>query len=286
MRVELVRAAAAAATIGIGMSAQAASLIYSEVFPIDTSESDRKVRAFNEGWVGAQQGGSFNTAAVQDGQIAEGQGNTPEPGFAVNSNPVGPVSPTTGNIFYSRDDRRNVYVFTEEFSFPLHNLVKVQFDSRNSTNPPTDSQFAPDAVDEARMRLFLRIDGVWHVSETGLDQITPGEWQTNEFDFSAGLDSFLFKTAEFFDDAPTNATVPRFDTSTTGVDLSALPSTAVVDAFGIHVAANRSTTGNATLRYDNFEIYAIPTPTAFAGGALALGLFGGTTLLRRRDERS
>ena len=158
---------------------------------------------FAQGWYGEQHGSHICGAEFQDLQRLVG--NVASELEPVNSNPQGPgVGSDTGGAFYSPAQRAGIYIFTSEYAFLSSVLTKVRLEAMNSACGTSGNvnDCPGDTVDQSLMRLALRIDDVWYISEAGQNiqsrKPDPGAWLQYEFN----LDGMTFMTRSRYSDTP------------------------------------------------------------------------------------
>jgi len=170
------------------------------------------------------------------------------------------INPNTGmpynfNLFISPKVERWI-AYTEEYQqIEIENLKSFTFDFRK--------RFDNSDYD---MRLVLKIEDNWYVSETALDtSLQTAGWYTYNWTLD-GTD-----WAEMPVVLPPNVSGPGASTT--------LPATGTVTGFGIYLPA--LTDSNFYL--DNFTVYAVvPEPSTIAMIALGLGAVGFIAYRRRR----
>jgi hypothetical protein len=285
----------------VGAAGGGGRLIYREVFPNQLDPSGpgdlRKNEVYDQGWYGEQHG-SHITGDPQDQDLLILDGNpSPNELTPLHSEPQGPGAGTsTGGAYYSRAGRWGIFIFTSEFSFPSATLRRVTWEARNSTcaeNNPAGCDL--QELEDSDMHLALRIGDTWYVSDMGMNVYSPDEWVQFEFD----LDGLTFETHSRYQAGECQPTdfncLPRRDNPANPGN--ALPE-GTVDAFGLYVEKNyRGADGKATMRIDNFEVYAVPPVggltqpvrvlvlMAPAAGMVALASLLGLTLLLLRRGR-
>jgi hypothetical protein len=281
-----IRAISAGIVLAITGQALASMTLYRETFPTDPNAT-RKERVQNNGWFGEQHGSVWNpaNAADQDLQISESAGSS-ELGNVGNV-PSGGANPTSF-AFYSPSNRAGIYIGTFEFSMPIADLEEVRWESRSSAGPrgDNDDSAAPNhpagSSTESDQHLFLNVDGVTYISQTGVFIEDPDTWNTISFDPTVQLYNRYdaLNVGEPIVGDP-NFALQRFsgDAADTGLSWNdILAAGTTLDGVGLYIQKNlNGADEKATIRIDNFELLGVPSP-----GAAALLTCAGLVGMRRR----
>lgn len=167
-------------------------------------------------------------------------------------------------------------VYTSEFgTVALSNLTNLSFNSNNSTD--TGGFYRIAIRIDSGNTLADVTDDVWYASEATYTSSggNASNWTSNA---SAGVHNLVYtataagwRTLTF---VPSGGTA-QITVGNAGSVTSNLSGT--LTAAGLYMNPNTAT----TIRYDNFQISAVPEPTSLA----AMGLGAGLLLLRRRKAR-
>jgi hypothetical protein len=152
-----------------------------------------------------------------------------------------PVGATSGNVLWTFATTTGLTIFTDEFSFDIGSIKRVQYDQRFDG-------LTASTVERDGSRIAFLIAGFWYISDQRFDVAKRSVWETVDVD----LTKLTFGTS------PGSINVGPTTPQNSGLSL---PSNAVVTAFGVYIPRV-----NDRVRIDNFTLRDLAPEDAYGPG--------------------
>jgi hypothetical protein len=151
------------------------------------------------------------------------------------------VGATSGNVLWTFATTTGLTIFTDEFSFDIGSIKRVQYDQRFDG-------LTASTVERDGSRIAFLIAGFWYISDQRFDVAKRSVWETVDVD----LTKLTFGTS------PGSINVGPTTPQNSGLSL---PSNAVVTAFGVYIPRV-----NDRVRIDNFTLRDLAPEDAYGPG--------------------